>query len=127
MRKKGFTLTELLVVIALIAVLVVIAVPAVRTIQKNIKTKEWESKIGLIETAAVLYAQDNIEDFPTIITVLDLLEEDYLEADFKKDENSCNDEAGCMINPLTNTIINDRQIEITKNSNNTITVELPQE
>ena len=39
MNKKGFTLTELLVVIALIAIIVVIAIPSIISINKKINQR----------------------------------------------------------------------------------------
>ena len=55
MNKKGFTLTELLVVIALISIIVLIAVPSVVSISKRINKRVYNAKIQEIVTAAELY------------------------------------------------------------------------
>lgn len=60
-NKKGFTLVELLVVITIIGLLVVIAVPSSMTISKKVKVKMYDSKIELIEQAAILWGQENKE------------------------------------------------------------------
>ena len=52
MNKKGFTLTELLVVIALISIIVLIAVPSVVSISKRINKRVYNAKIQEIVTAA---------------------------------------------------------------------------
>lgn len=112
--KKGFTLIELIAVIALIALITVLVSFAVSKSNQNIRQKEYENKLTLIETASVLYAQDNIDTYPQTITVEDLLTNEYLEADSKENENSCTSESGCLINPISNYIMNDIQILISK-------------
>ena len=59
MNKKGFTLTELLVVIALISIIVLIAVPSVVAISKRINKRVYNSKVQEIVTAAELYGTNN--------------------------------------------------------------------
>ena len=59
---KGFTLVEIIVVIALIALLFVIAVPAAIQFATNNKEKLKETRITLIENAAADYGEDNSDD-----------------------------------------------------------------
>lgn len=135
MNKNGFTLVELLVVIALIGLLTVIAVPSALTISKKVKQSMMDSKIELIESGSIVWGQNNKSDIYTLPyastvpddakctkantdsnvkscvrkTINDMLN---TEKAFKEDEM---DEAGTtklMINPTTDKSINDCYIEI---------------
>lgn len=57
--KKGFTLIELLTVIILIGLLLGIGIPGISRISKNMKQKSLDTKINLIEQAAILYGESN--------------------------------------------------------------------
>ncbi len=50
-NKKGYTLSEILMVVAIVSVLLALAVPAVFTIQKNLRQKEMDAKAEIIYTA----------------------------------------------------------------------------
>ena len=50
-NKKGFSLAEMLMVVAIIVILFALAVPAIFSIQKNIRQKEMDSKAEIIYTA----------------------------------------------------------------------------
>ena len=58
MKKKGFTLVELLVVITIIGLLTVITVPSIITINKRIRQKENSTTIKMIKSAAKMYGRD---------------------------------------------------------------------
>jgi len=62
-NKQGFTLVELLAVVALLAVLAAVATPAISSISRKSKEKMYDSKIKVIEAAAVMCAEKtgNIE------------------------------------------------------------------
>ncbi len=122
MNKKGFTLVELIAVIAIIAIVIVIAVFSLTNSNNSVKEKEYETKVNLIETAASLYAQDNITNFPQNITVETLLETEYLKADFKQNESGCTSEVGCLLNPSSNDFMNSMIINISKNGKKIIAV-----
>ena len=69
--KKGFTLVELLGVIAIIAILSVIAVPAVLTISRNNKENMFCKKVQTIERAAQLYGEDNLKSLENTELLID--------------------------------------------------------
>lgn len=64
MNKRGMTLVELLAVIAIIAMLALIITPAVINIRENLLENTLESKIKNINTAALDYAQEHINELP---------------------------------------------------------------
>ncbi|MBQ3021249.1 MAG: prepilin-type N-terminal cleavage/methylation domain-containing protein [Bacilli bacterium] len=59
---KGFTLVELIAVIALLSILVIITTPAYNSISKNIKTKNYESKQNTIEKQTLAYVEKYLKD-----------------------------------------------------------------
>ena len=59
MNKKGFTLVELLSVIVLIGLLLGLAIPGINKIRNNVNKKSDKKNIELIESAAVLWGQNN--------------------------------------------------------------------
>ena len=72
MRKKGFTLVELLASITILALLALIAIPAISKQIKNGKNDLYNSQIENIKSAAVAWGTDNLFKLPeddTCITV----------------------------------------------------------
>lgn len=57
--KKGFTIVEILAVIVVLAILMVIATPVITGTSSNAKKKTYETMTSMIESAAILYGQDN--------------------------------------------------------------------
>ena len=62
MNKKGFTLVELVVTVAVLSVLTLIALPSVRRIQASNRVKKYESYSQSIESAAKAYVDSYSED-----------------------------------------------------------------
>ena len=94
MKKNGFTLVELLVVIVLIGLLVGLGIPGINKIKENMNNRTFNTKIELLEEAAVFWGQDNKTmlqqndctiDSKTYkckaITIKELIEDDYLDSD----------------------------------------------
>lgn len=116
MKKNGFTLVELLSVLVLISLLMGIAIPGINRISKNMKTKSYNEKKELIESAAVLWGQDNktrlqsmsctvngVDYFCYRISIKSLIEEDYLDYDRNGNE---------YIDPETDSDIKDKCVYV---------------
>lgn len=134
MKKEGFTLVELMAVIAIIAVLSVIIIPSLVTVNKNINSRLYNQKVDNIESAAELYASNNPDIFNgadrVYVTVYQLIEANYLEIDTKQGKGSCtsdiaNTDMGCITDPRAeddnknaitgeDTILNNKTVLIVK-------------
>jgi len=122
MNKKGFTLTELLVVVAIIGILSVIIVPSVIKINSNINKRLYSQKEEYIKSAAEMYASNNPDLFngtdTNYVYVHQLIANNYLEYDEEVGKNCSLEEgdksAGCLINPTDKSSMNNYLVKITK-------------
>lgn len=84
MKKNGFTLVELLVVIILIAAIVLLALPNITNSVKNYSINVDKTTFNIIKEATKLYISDNENLFEKrsentyCITLNELIEKDYL-------------------------------------------------
>jgi type II secretion system protein G len=69
-NKKGFTLIELMIVIAIIAILAAILVPNFLKARAQGQLAACESNIKNLATALEMYATDNTGTYPTTLTQL---------------------------------------------------------
>ncbi|MCI8545018.1 MAG: type II secretion system protein [Bacilli bacterium] len=99
--KKGFTLVELLGIVAIIAAVLAFVIPSVIGMLKRDDEKEYQRFLSDISLATESYIQLNISNYPDLaitggsytITMQELIENGYIKAN--------------MINPKT-----DRQINV---------------
>lgn len=105
MKKRGFTLVELLGVIIILAIITLLAVSGFGILSKNIKEQSYENVVSYIETKASEYANDT----GNLLTNVDnLVKLGYIEAD---------DEEGNVKSPIDGTILNCHIVSISKESN----------
>ena len=63
-KKKGFTLLELLVVLAILAILIAIAVPVYKSQKEKAAITAHNANVRVLETAVESYRQDHNGDLP---------------------------------------------------------------
>lgn len=119
LNKKGFTLTELLATIAILAIVVTIATPAVIGVSNSIKKNMYESKVKLISQNAKLYGEDNEDDFfsesvTKCIQVKELCSNNYI----TKDDSATAEE--CLENPKDGGFLGDDYVLLEKQSSGRI-------
>lgn len=124
-NKKGFTLTEILIVIVIIGIVLAISIPSIIAIRKRINERLLENKKDIILVAAELYGQDNAIYTDTIIHVYDLINEKYIEPDIKQNNSNCSGEYtenGCVINPVDDSSLNNERILIKREGKSVIAI-----
>lgn len=84
MKNKGFTLTELLGVITLLAIISIIAFPIIINQIDDGKKNVYDVTSKMVYTAADQYIEDNINNYPKLngnvfcIPIETLISEDYI-------------------------------------------------
>lgn len=88
MNKKGFTLIEMLVVIAIIAVLVAIVVPTVSSSTTKAKAATDAANLRSITAEAMVYALENKIDLPGHVAELNTVFKLDLKSDSENTEQA---------------------------------------
>lgn len=107
MKKHGFTLVELLAVIAIMGILSVMITPAIINIRNDILERTRNSRESLIKTAALDWAADNIEQVPSNVS-----------QNYDGSQTSCNSDCACI---LIGELINRGYLSGSDDNGNTIT------
>lgn len=131
MKKNGFTLVELLGVIAILALLATVATPAIISLSNKIKGNMYDAKVKLIKENAILYAEKNNINGTSIRSVNYLCNAcQHVNCyDFQKtallNPDDGLDWVGCVKNPVNNKEMGKKcYMKITKN-NGRYTVDFP--
>ena len=94
LRRKGFTLVELMVVILIVAILAAVAIPIMRGRIDSAKWTEGKAMMGTIATSIRAYCAETNADLPAVtdatldFDVLGLYETDFNGTYFSKDNFS---------------------------------------
>lgn len=111
-NKKGFTLSEILVVIVIIGIIMSIAIPAAIAISGSIKERAYNTKMETYIVAAEQYAKNNKSVFGSE-TVIQISVETLLAYGYADKEYSCARSYGCVEDPRTkDAIMNDEPITL---------------
>lgn len=94
MKKNGFTMIEVISVIALLGIILLVALPKFFTSRNENNLKEKEKRIDLIINAGRLYLVNNEKNVGEDVNISVLCSEDYLECP--------------VMNPVTKTKFNGR-------------------
>lgn len=125
-NKKGFTITEILVVIAVIGLILAIAIPSIVGIRKKSNERLLESKKDIILVAAELYAKDKGWTKDTEMYVYQLVDEGYITPDIKNGSDNCSGENtlnGCVSDPTNPSgNLNNERIVVKINEDNHIAI-----
>ena len=100
MRKKGFTLVELIAIVAVIGVIVLAATASYMGIRRSVLKKNYNNLVTYLESQAAKYAEAT---GITIINVEDLIKEGYVDPDDETD----------IYNPEDNSSLNCNIINMT--------------
>ena len=117
---KGFTLVELIAVIVILGLLVVITTPAYDTINRNIRTRNYQSKQSAIASETLSYVEKYLKDevydgtnqnHNLCFSINYLIQNGIISSDSEKDEY--------ILNEVTNKRFegNDIYIEISYDTN----------
>ena len=102
MKKKGFTLAELIAVIAILAILMLLATGVFINVQRSVLQGQFENLVMDIENKAEDYAEDIGTTDVIYINVDYLISQGYIQAD--DDDN--------IYDPRDNTIMNCYMVHI---------------
>ena len=87
-NRKGFTLIELMIVIAIIGILAAMAIPNFKKARASARQKACYSNIRVIQGAVEMYNMD-VSSMMSGLSISTLISGNYLKSDPSKPETSC--------------------------------------
>ncbi len=124
-NKRGFTLVEMLAVIAIIAAMTALVIPSIILVKDKINERAYQAKKEIILLAAQTYGQNNPNLFDEVdevtVSIGFLLKNGYLAKDVDNTSSVCSSSYGCVIDPRDKKNINSYSVLIEKNNGNVST------
>ena len=140
MSNKGFTLVEMMAVIAIIAILGIVITPGIISIRNSVLESTLASRVSMIENAAKDYAQEHIDELKSQVSSTydgskspnqDCIYRNVnflINAGYLKSTNSYTgldgEKENQIINPVTGESMNNQRVCIRFNTNNAMTREV---
>ena len=141
MRKTGFTLIEILAVIAIMGLLIIMITPCIMSIRRSVLQNSLETRISMIENAAKDYAHDHITELKSYVTssydgektendnciyrnVNFLINSGYISSSntyVVEDETTNQIKENQILDPVTGTSMNNRRVCIRFDTNDAMT------
>lgn len=137
MKNTGFTLVEILAVIAIMGILMIMITPGIMSLRENVLENALENRISMIENAAKDYAQDHITELDSDVSNYDgskgpsndciyrtvnfLINSGYISSNntyVVEDEDTNQKKVNQIINPVTGESMNNLRVCIRFDSNN---------
>lgn len=123
-KKKGFTLLELLVVLAILAILITIAIPVYKNQKEKAAITAHNANVRVLETALESYRQDNNGELPKDI---DDLDPEYIKSVPKVPASNHQDLKGVKTYSIENEKIKPGEVDIVDKSNDDSTQTNPKQ
>ncbi|MBI5630223.1 MAG: type II secretion system protein [Elusimicrobia bacterium] len=80
--RRGFTMVEIMIVVAIIGLLAVVVVPKINSAIRSANEGATKGKLGAIRSALVVYYGDNEGQYPADLTPFQQAGNSYMEASF---------------------------------------------
>ncbi|BFL76182.1 type II secretion system protein [Finegoldia magna] len=123
-KKKGFTLLELLVVLAILAILIAIAIPVYKGQKEKAARTAHNANVRVLETALESYKQDNNGNLPD---GLDKLIPDYIKSVPKVPASNHKDLKNVKTYSIENEKIKPGEVDIVDKTNDDSTQTKPKQ
>lgn len=123
-KKKGFTLLELLVVLAILAILIAIAIPVYKGQKEKAARTAHNANVRVLETALESYKQDNNGELPKDI---DDLAPEYIKSVPKVPASNHQDLKGVKTYSIENEKIKPGEVDIVDKTNDDSTQTNPKQ
>ena len=125
-KKKGFTLLELLVVLAILAILIAIAVPVYKNQKEKAARTAHNANVRVLETALESYRQDNGK-LPDKLDINELVRGGYIKSVPKVPASNHQDLKGVKTYSIENEKIKPGEVDIVDKSNDDSTQTNPKQ